>query len=125
MAQANMLDVVSTFMLELPRKQGWCMSVLRGLARSLTDLCLQCIDKPPTPDLSLHTLLTFYPSLLPTTYKLPTVKQTGQGTWTHSDDVIESPGVLDGAAEIQAVEGLSQCTIAVALGGLNYGGVLD
>lgn len=58
--------------------------------------------------------------MLPTTCRL---LQTGEGTWTHSDDVIESPGVLDGAAEIQAVEGLSQCTIAVALGELNYGGI--
>lgn len=42
---------------------------------------------------------------------------------THSDDVIKSPRVLDGAAEIQAVEGLSQCTISVALGEFNYQGI--
>lgn len=90
---------------------------------------LQSVDK--TPGLSLHTLLTFFhphpptpTTLLLTTHKIPTAtaKQTGQGTRTYSDDVIKSPGVLDGAAEIQAVEGLSQCTIAVALGGFNYGG---
>lgn len=87
---------------------------------------LQSIDK--TPGLSLHTLLTFSPpppTLLLTTHKIltATAKQTGQGTRTYSDDIIKSPGVLDGAAEIQAVEGLSQCTIAVALGEFNYGGI--
>lgn len=84
---------------------------------------LRSIDK--TPGLSLHTLLTFSPSPLLTTYKIltATAKQTGQGTRTYSDDIIKSPGVLDGAAEIQAVEGLSQCTIAVALGEFNYRGI--
>lgn len=34
---------------------------------------------------------------------------------THSDDVVEPPHVPDGAAEVQAVEGLTQRAISVAL----------
>lgn len=41
--------------------------------------------------------------------------KTGGGMCTHTDDVVEPPHVLDGAAEVQAVEGLSQRAISVAL----------
>ena len=34
---------------------------------------------------------------------------------THSDDVIKSPGVLDGAAEVQAVEGFAERAVTMTL----------
>lgn len=92
---------------QLPRRHKHTHTSWVSIVTTATLVCRGLIR----PCRCLHTLLVCKPSV-------PLTSTDGEELTnpnTHPDDIIKSPRILDSAAEIQAVEGLSQCAIPVAL----------